>query len=119
MSGPPVAPQIPYDPNRSVTHTPAGAGTATLDLNAAYKHNITMPAGNITIAVSNETAGMIFTVRILQDGTGSRTVTWFAGISWADGSAPTLTTTADKADQFVFLVTGVDTYDGHVVGQNI
>ena len=108
-----------YDPNRTVTHTPAPAGTATLDLSVAYKHNITMPAGNITIAVSNEQAGMIFSVRILQDGAGSRTVTWFTTIKWAEAVAPTLTTTASKADQVVFLVTGADTYDGHVVGQNI
>ena len=108
-----------YDPNRTVTHTPAPAGTATLDLSVAYKHNITMPAGNITIAVSNEVAGTIFTVRILQDGVGSRTVTWFTTISWAGGSAPTLTTTADKADTFIFQVLGADTYDGHIVGQNI
>jgi len=101
------------------TYTPAGAATATLDLSTGNEHRITMPAGNITIAISNETDGQKFMVSILQDGTGSRTVTWFAGISWAGGSAPTLTTTADKTDTLGFVVTGTDTYQGYVVGQNV
>ena len=100
-------------------YTPAGAATATLDLKTGNTHDITMPAGNITIAVSNEIAGEVFYVSILQDGTGSRTVTWFTTIKWAGGSAPTLTTTADKKDLFAFKTTGADTYDGFVVGQNI
>lgn len=100
-------------------HTPSAAATATLDLSSSMIHDITMPAGNVTIAVSNETNGDIFSVRILQDATGSRTVTWFSTIKWADGSAPTLTTTASKADTFVFRCTGTDTYDGFIVGQNI
>ena len=58
-------------------------------------------------------------LRILQDGTGSRTVTWFSTIKWAGGTAPTLTTTADKADVLGFLCTATDAYDGFVVGQNI
>lgn len=101
------------------SYTPAPGGTATIDLRTVYVHDITMPAGNITIAVTNEANGMSFTVRILQDGVGSRTVTWFNTIKWAGGSAPTLTTTAGKADTFVFRVTGTGTFDGFVVGQNI
>ena len=75
--------------------------------------------GNRTLAISNETAGQCFIIKLIQDGTGSRTVTWFSTIKWAGGTAPTLTTTADKADTFGFLCTGTDTYDGFVIGQNI
>lgn len=100
------------------TYTPAGAATATLDLNKGNEHRITMPAGNITIAISNEIDGQKFVVSITQDGTGSRTVTWFSTIKWVNGVAPTLTTTASKRDTFVFICTGVDTYDGFIVGLN-
>lgn len=102
-----------------ISYTPDAAGTATLDVSQSNLHAITMPAGNITIAISNETAGQIFIVEITQDGTGSRTVTWFSTIKWAGGSAPTLTTTASKRDTFAFRCTGTDTYDGFVCGQNI
>lgn len=101
------------------SYSPDDAATATIDLNVSRNNDIEMPDGNITIAIANEANGMIFTVRILQDGTGSRTVTWFSAIKWAGGSAPTLTTTPEKADTFIFRVTGTDTYDGFIVGQNI
>lgn len=103
----------------SVAYTPAGAATATLDLSAANIHKIQMPAGNITIAISNATVGQIFMIEITQDGTGSRIATWFATIKWAGGSAPTLTTAANKRDSFGFEVTGAGTYDGYIIGQNI
>lgn len=101
------------------TYTPSAGGTATLDLSLANQHRITMPAGNITIALSNDTNSQIFTISITQDGTGSRTVTWFSTIKWATGTVPTLTTTANKRDQFIFIRTGSGTYDGFIVGQNI
>lgn len=105
--------------NTIQTYTPSAAGTATLDLSKGNIHHITMPAGNITIALSNGTAGQCFIIRILQDAGGSRTVTWFTTIRWAGGVAPTLTTTASKADTLGFEITGLNTYDGFVVGQNI
>lgn len=101
------------------TYTPAGAATATLDLSLSNQHYITMPAGNITIALSNDTNNQIFLVAITQDSGGSRTVTWFTTIKWAGGSAPTLTTTASKRDVLGFIRTGSGTYDGFVIGQNI
>lgn len=116
-----TAGRMNYDAyNRTpVTSTPEAGATDTLDLSTGNEFRITMPAGNITIAISNETSGQKFIISILQDGTGSRTVTWFSTIRWAGGSAPTLTTTASKRDVFGFIVTGTDTYDGFVVGQNI
>jgi hypothetical protein len=101
------------------TYSPAGAGTATLDLSLANRNKITMPAGNITIAVSNAAVGQIFTVDITQDGGGSRTVTWFTTIRGAGGTAPTLTTTGSKRDSFIFVCTGSNLYDGYVIGFNI
>jgi hypothetical protein len=94
------------------------ADPTDFNLNTANVHTLTL-GGNPTLTVSNETAGQKFMVRLLQDGTGSRTVTWFSTIKWAGGSAPTLTTTPAKADVVGFIVTGTDTYDGFVVGQNI
>lgn len=101
------------------TYTPAGAGTATLDLSLSGFHFITMPAGNITIALSNPSNNQIFEVAITQDSVGSRTVTWFTTIRWVGGTPPTLTTTANKRDVFVFQRTGANTYDGFIAGQNL
>ena len=106
-----------YQPFQS--YTPSAAATATLDLGLGNDHRITMPAGNITIAVSNASVGQKFLVSITQDSVGSRTVTWFSTLKWAGGSAPTLTTTANKRDTLGFIVTGAGTYDAVVVGANI
>jgi len=101
------------------TYTPGAGGTATLDLSLGNTHNITMPAGNITIALSNAVVGQKFIINITQDSSGSRTVTWFTTLKWAGGSAPTLTTTANKRDKFGFEVMSSGNYDGLVIGQNL
>lgn len=105
--------------NTIQSYTPGAGGTATLDLSKGNIHHVQMPVGNITIALSNPTAGQCFFVRITQDSSGSRTTAWFTTIKWAGGSAPTLTTTANKSDTIGFEITGTNTYDGIVVGQAI
>ncbi len=100
-------------------YAPSAAATATLTLNTGNIHTITMPAGNITIALSNESVGQAFVVNIIQDGSGSRLVTWFSTIRWAGGAAPTLTTTLNKIDTFGFIVVSSGNYYGYTVGQNL
>ena len=92
--------------------------TITFNLATSNIHTVTL-GGNRTLALSNESVGQCFMLRLLQDGTGTRTVTWFTTIKWAGGAAPTLTTTASKADLLGFVVTSAGNYDGFVVGQNI
>ncbi len=91
--------------------------TVTFDLSASDLHNVTL-GGNRTLALSNANTGQVFTIVLVQDATGSRTVTWFSTIKWAGGTAPTLTTTAGKADAFTFICYGTGTYYGTVAGQN-
>lgn len=100
-------------------YTSVSGGTVTLLLAQANDHRIQMPAGNITIAVSNVTIGQKFLVSITQDSVGVRTVTWFSTIRWVDNSVPVLTTIANRRDTFGFICTGVNTYDGFIIGQNI
>lgn len=102
------------------SYSPAASETATLTFNTSNIHTINMPAGNITIAFSNSVAGQCILINILQDSGGSRTVTWPGGIRWAGGSAPTLTTTANKYDTFgIAVAVGGTPYLGYVVGQNL
>ena len=101
-------------------YTPAPAANVEINLSLSRKAIIQLPAGNITITVINSAPGQLFTIKLIQDAVGGRTVTWFAGISWAEGGvAPTLTVGADQADKFIFSVTDTDTYDGFIVGQDI
>ena len=64
-------------------------------------------AGNRTLAApTNGTTGQFISLLIIQDGTGSRTLTWNAVYEFASDTAPTLTTTAAKGDVFVFRYNG-------------
>jgi len=98
--------------------TDSDAGTITFDLDTSNIHSVTL-GDNRTLAISNEDAGQVFVIRLVQDATGSRTVTWFSTIKWPGGVTPTLTTTASKTDVFGFICTSADTYDGFIIGQNL
>jgi len=56
--------------------------TITFNKNTSTDHSVTL-GGNRTLALSNMAAGDKITLRLQQDGTGSRTVTWFSTIRWA------------------------------------
>jgi hypothetical protein len=64
-------------------------------------------------------AHVLATLILKQDGTGSRTVTWWSGILWTAGTTPTLTTTINKYDIFMFLRISSGVYLGFTVGQNL
>ena len=99
-------------------YTPAGAGTTTLDLSLGSIFTVTMPATTQTLAISNATVGQCFIIEIT-NVTDQGVLTWFAGISWAGGSAPTLTGTNLKKDIVGLRVTGANTYWGTIIGMNI
>jgi len=64
-------------------------------------------AGNRTLnAATGAQAGQFVSLLIIQDGTGSRTVSFNAAYEFKDDTAPTLTTTAAKGDLFVFRYNG-------------
>ena len=74
---------------------------------------ITQPVAKVTLganrtlgAASGGVAGQFVSLLIIQDGTGSRTVTFNAAYEFAEDTAPTLTTTASKGDLFVFRYNG-------------
>lgn len=50
------------------------------------------------------------TLRLIQDGTGTRLVTWPPNVKWPAGTAPTLTTTAWGEDVVCFYFNGIDYY---------
>lgn len=80
------------------------AATVAVDFSVSNNNQVTV-AGNRTLTFANPAVGEIYCVRITQDASGSRTITW-PTIKWAGGSAPSLTATASRTDD-VFLM-----YDG-------
>jgi hypothetical protein len=63
--------------------------------------------GNRTLAApTNSSTGQFISILVIQDGTGSRTLSFNAVYEFKDDTAPTLTTTASKGDVFVFRYNG-------------
>lgn len=98
--------------------TATDGATVTFAMQSGNYQRVTL-GGNRTLALSNVKVGQFFVLDLVQDGTGSRTVTWFTTIKWAGGSAPTLTTTAGKIDSFGFVCTSSGNYQGYILGQNL
>jgi hypothetical protein len=82
--------------------------TIAWDVIASPVAKVTLGA-NRTIAAPSGTspaAGQFVALTVIQDGTGSRTLTWNATYEFKDDTAPTLTTTASKGDLFIFKYNG-------------
>ena len=87
-----------YNPETSLTD----AATITWDVQAMPITKVTLGANRILGLPTNGVAGQFISLLIIQDGTGSRTLTWNAVFEFPSETAPTLTTTADLGDLFVF-----------------
>ena len=84
--------------------TLTSATTITPDF--ADSNNFTCELGhNATIAnPTNLTAGQSGSIFLVQDSTGSRTVSWGSNWDFAGGTAPTLTTAASSVDRVDYVV---------------
>ena len=82
------------------------ASTISWDVSTSPVAKVTLGANRTLGAGTNAQAGQFVSLLIIQDGTGSRTVTFNAAYEFKDDTAPTLTTTAAKGDLFVFRYNG-------------
>lgn len=86
------------------------ASTISVDWANGATQSVTLGATGRTVTFANPVAGQVYRLIIKQDATGSRTITTWPTIKWADGTAPTLTTTASKADIVTLLYDGANYY---------
>ena len=80
--------------------------TVTWDASTQDVCKLTLGGNRTMAAPTNNTTGQFISILVIQDGTGSRTLTWNAVFEFASDTAPTLTTTASKGDVFVFRYNG-------------
>ena len=92
----------------NVEDTLTDASTITWDVIASPVAKVTLSANRTIAAPSGSTpaAGQFIALTVIQDGTGSRTLTWNATYEFASDTAPTLTTTANLGDLFIFKYNG-------------
>lgn len=90
----------------SNVYTLTDGATIALDWNNGNVQEVTL-GGNRTFTFANPIAGSRYVIIVVQDATGSRTITW-PTIKWTGGSTPALTTTAGKKDIFTLIYDGTD-----------
>jgi hypothetical protein len=80
------------------------AATVDIDLSLGNQFQVTL-GGNRTLgAPTNVVAGQSGVIRVVQDGTGSRTLAYNSIFKFPGGTAPTLTTAASSVDLLAYHV---------------
>jgi len=80
--------------------------TVALDVNLGTVFTLTLAHNLGTFNWTNPAASgyaSSFILKVKQDGTGSRTISWPAAVDWAAGTAPTISTGANAVDVFAFF----------------
>lgn len=90
--------------------TATGDGTTTIDWGLGNKFVFTFGAFNETFTFTAPAKPGNFLLKMIQDGTGSRTATWPASVKWPSGTAPTLSTAASSVDIISFYYDGTNYY---------
>ena len=80
--------------------------TVTWDASTQDVCKLTLGGNRTLAAPTNSTTGQFISILVIQDGTGSRTLSFNAVYEFASDTAPTLTTTANLGDVFVFRYNG-------------
>jgi hypothetical protein len=80
--------------------------TQDWDVRASPVAKVTLTANVTFDAPTNPTTGQYISIVCIQDGTGSRTISWNAIFEFKDDTTPTATTTASKGDMFTFRYNG-------------
>lgn len=91
------------------------SGTAkTIDWNNGNLQKVTL-TGNVTFTFTAPAGPGTFQLRLLQDATGLRTITWPSAVKWPNGVAPTHPLVASTYGWAIFTYDGTN-YDGEIVG---
>jgi len=91
-----------YFPEATLTD----ASTIAWDVQSSPVAKVTLGDNRTLGAGTNAVAGQFVSLLVIQDGTGSRTLSFNAVYEFTQDTAPTLTTTASKGDLFVFRYNG-------------
>lgn len=92
----------------SISAISVAASDTTKTLDFATSNNFALTLANTSSCTlanpSNLAAGQTGSIFVVQDGSGSRLLTYGSSWEFAGGSAPTLTTTASAVDRIDFVV---------------
>ena len=93
---------------RVLVQTLSDGANIAWDLNLGGQAKVTLGGNRTLDNPTNLVAGAIYTLRVIQDGTGTRLLSYGSAYLWPKDVPPTLTTTASATDVLVFLCDGTN-----------
>jgi len=90
--------------------------TITPDFSLANNFSVTLGGSRTLANPTNLTAGQSGVIVITQDGTGSRTLAYGSYFKFANGTAPSLTTTASAVDVLAYYVESSSRITARLIG---
>jgi hypothetical protein len=98
-------------PVKSFITTLTDAASVAVSMNTGNNFLVTLGGNRTLAAPSNATTGQTGSIYVVQDGTGSRTLSYNAVWKFPSGSVPAATTTASAVDMLVYNVRSASTID--------
>ena len=102
-----------FDPHADEFDNGNSGAADTIDWNEGTKQKSTLTAST-TYTFTDPPGPANLTLRIVQDATGTWTVTWPASVKWAGGSAPTISAGANDIDIITFYHDGTDYFGSFI-----
>lgn len=103
------------------THTNPGHTDQTLTDQATIDWDMSLGGiatvtlgGNRTMAAPTNLKKGTYILHVIQDGTGTRTLTWNGVFKWAGAVAPVLSTTGGRRDVFSFICDGTNLHGSYI-----
>jgi hypothetical protein len=93
-----------YSPTITITD----GATLNWDTSLGQVAQVTLGGNRTFAAPTNLVNGGFYSLLIIQDGTGSRTISWNAVFDFAGGTAPTLSTAAGAKDLITWRSDGTN-----------
>ncbi len=95
----------------------AVSSTGTYTLASGFTMFYLTLGASCTLALPTAVAGRSLSIGLVQDATGTRTVTWPANVKWQGGSPPSLSTVGGKIDLFALVCLDGTNYFGFLSGK--
>ena len=87
------------------------ASTIAWDASTNQVTSVTLGASRTLGAATNQVDGGVYVLTVIQDGSGSRVLSFNSNYKFTGGTAPTLTTTAAARDILVFTSDGTNMFE--------
>ena len=97
------------DRSNALSQTLTDGATISWDTSLGRVATVTL-GGNRTMAAPTNLKVGTYILHVIQDGTGSRLITWNSVFKWVGAVAPVLSTTAGRRDIFSFVSDGTNLY---------